>query len=56
MGTGRCAHVFAVAVAACVLSGCGQSGLLTLPEDTGAGEVEGQESSDDDEQEEAEQE
>ncbi len=47
----------AVAVAACVLlAGCGQSGPLTLPEETTDTEVQSEEDLQDDEQEEEEQE
>ena len=56
MITGTSARAFAVAIAACVLTGCGQSGPLTLPEETSASEAEGQQGSQDDEQEENEQE
>ncbi len=55
MSAGRRAGAIAVAFAACVLTGCGQSGPLTLPEEPSASEIEGQESSQDDEQEENQQ-
>jgi predicted small lipoprotein YifL len=47
----------AVAIAACVLlTGCGQSGPLTLPEETSETDVQSEENPQDDEQEEDEQE
>ena len=47
----------AIAIAVCMLvTGCGQSGLLTLPEATSDTEVQSEEDSQNDEQEEDEQE
>jgi len=54
-----CVHVrvLAVGIVACVLlTGCGQSGPLTLPEETSETEVQSDEDPQDDEQEENDQE
>ncbi|MDH3417960.1 MAG: lipoprotein [Gammaproteobacteria bacterium] len=54
-----CVHVrvLAVGIVACVLlTGCGQSGPLTLPEETSETEVQSDENPQNDEQEEDEQE
>ena len=50
-------HMLAVSIVACVLlTGCGQSGPLTLPEETSETEVQSDEDPQDDEQEENDQE
>lgn len=50
-------RLIAIGIVPCVLlTGCGQSGPLTLPEETNETEVQSEEGSQDDEQEEDEQE
>ena len=57
MSARACVHSLAAAIAACMLlASCGQSGPLTLPEETGAADPQSEEGPQDDEQEEDEQE